>query len=199
MFIHPEYERSVVSNALRDYTLRLGLSRGDLHQLQTADLLEYLPNDILTKVDRMTMAHGVESRAPFLNHKLAEWAMQLPDSLKVNYGKSKLLLRERARQIFGREIANRPKQGFSIPIHEWIRGPLKDIVRDLLSPSSLSQLNLFEISAVERIIKDHFSGKRSYGFELWGLAVLVAWYRARVQHPPQKPKRSDLKQRVYPL
>ena len=96
------------------------------------------------------------------------------------------------------EIANRPKQGFSIPIHEWIRGPLKDTIRDLLSPASLSQLNLFEIPAVQRIIKDHFSGERSYGFELWGLAVLVAWHRARIQHPPQKPKRADLIQRVYP-
>jgi asparagine synthase (glutamine-hydrolysing) len=198
-FINPAFERSVVANALQDYTSRLGLSCGELHQLQKSDLLEYLPNDILTKVDRMTMAHGVESRAPFLNHTFAEWAMQLPDNLKVNYGKSKLLLRERTRQVFGREIADRPKQGFSIPIHEWIRGPLKETIRDLLSPESISQLNVFEVPALQRVIKDHFSGRKSYGFELWGLAVLVAWHRSRIQHPPQTPRKLDLIQRVYPL
>jgi asparagine synthase (glutamine-hydrolysing) len=159
-----------------------------LRRFQLADIAEYLPNDILAKVDRMTMAHGLEARAPFLNHELAEWALAMPERLAVAPGgELKALLRAAARRIFGPGIADRPKRGFSIPVHSWLRGPLADVIRDLLEPRSVEALGVLDSGAVAGAWADHLSGRRNLGFEIWGLAVLVAWHRMRVARPPAPP------------
>jgi asparagine synthase (glutamine-hydrolysing) len=196
-FIQPGAEREIVRHALATLVDRLSLQRMSVLQLQRADLIEYLPNDILTKVDRMSMAHGLETRAPFLSHHLSEWALRRPDREKVTVRETKVLLRALARRIYGNKIADRPKQGFSIPIHEWIRGPLRDTVLDLLSVDSLKKIGIFEPNRIIEVVEDHFSRRKSYGFELWGLIVLIAWYRVRIERPPAPPKHSVLIQRRF--
>jgi len=186
--------RGAVHRALPELAQRHGLARTDsLLAWQLADVREYLPNDILTKADRMSMAHGLEVRAPFLEHELAAWALRLPERYKLGPGgRLKYVLRELARQTFGPAIADRPKQGFSIPVHAWLRGPLAGPVRDLLAPSSVARLQVLDPVAVGRALDDHLAGRHSYGFELWGLAVLVAWHRARIETVPALPHCLDL-------
>lgn len=191
-------ENQTIRYTLAKMASRLNLTeKGNLLELQRADVTEYLSNDILVKTDRMSMAHSLETRAPFLEHELAEWALKRPDWQKISGKTLKVIPRVAARQLFGKMIADSPKQGFSIPVHQWIRGPMAEIIQDLLSPAALDKLEFLDSKATQRVIIDHFSGRRSYGFELWGLAVLVAWYRVRIAQPPQSPNDSNLTQRHF--
>jgi asparagine synthase (glutamine-hydrolysing) len=155
-----------------------------LSQLQRCDLADYLPNDILTKVDRMTMAHGLESRAPFLVPKVAEFAVGLPDAWKMSiFGQSKRILRALATRIYGPQIGYAKKQGFSIPVHHWLRGPMREVVEELVTRQHLEDFGLIDTDAVLQAKAQHMQGRAQLGFELWGLMVLIAWYRVRVQQP----------------
>ena len=149
----------------------------------------------------MGMAHGLETRAPFLDHDLATWTLRLPEPLAGGGGgELKPLLRAAARRIFGAEIADRPKQGFSIPVHAWIRGPLSATVRDLLEPRSVERLGLLDSTRVSQVVEDHLAGRRHHGFEIWGLAVLVAWHRMRVERPPSPAMGAEPPiERTFPL
>jgi len=198
--VRPGPARDAVWQALPALAARHRLDkRTDLLALQHADLGDYLPNDILTKTDRMSMAHGLEIRAPFLEPEFASWALALPEPYKLApRGESKVLLRALARRVYGPEIADRPKQGFSIPVHAWIRGPFVDMLSDLLSPASVERLGVLDPVVVQRLVEEHLSGRRSLGFELWGLAVLVSWHRARVQSRPALPSSTGLTEMVFP-
>jgi asparagine synthase (glutamine-hydrolysing) len=141
------------------------------------------------------MAHGLEVRAPFLDPDLAEFALRLPASLKVSsLGTTKRVLRELAGRTYGVEVAGAAKQGFSIPVHAWLRSPARHLVDDLLSAASLADLPLLDARTVAAAVGDHMAGRRSYGFELWGLMVLVAWHRKYVRDrfvvPPGPAPRS---------
>jgi asparagine synthase (glutamine-hydrolysing) len=167
-------KRLAASHALPD--------RPTLRELQTADVRDYLPNDILAKSDRMSMAHGLEVRSPFLDPDLAEFALRLPAALKVSpSGTTKRVLRELARRTYGVDVAGARKQGFSIPVHTWLRGPARPLVDDLLTPASLADIPILDARAIGGVVQEHMTGKRSYGFELWGLMVLVAWHRRYVR------------------
>jgi asparagine synthase (glutamine-hydrolysing) len=167
-------------------------SRPTLRELQGVDVSEYLPNDILAKADRMTMAHGLELRAPFLEPELADFALRLPARFKTGLsGQPKRILRVLAARTYGIAAANARKQGFSIPVHAWLRGPARDLMCDLLSTSSVREIGALDPEAVQRVLGDHLSGRRSYGFELWGLMVLVAWHRRRVATAPSIPPEDD--------
>jgi asparagine synthase (glutamine-hydrolysing) len=175
--------RASASTALRRLAASHALpDRPTLRQLQVADVSDYLPNDILSKADRMSMAHGLEVRSPFLDPDLAEFALRLPAALKVSSsGATKRVLRALAKRTYGVDIAGARKQGFSIPVHAWLRGPARPLVDDLLSPSSIRDISALDAQAVSAVAADHLSARRSYGFELWGLMVLVAWHRRYVQ------------------
>src|SRR5262249_38277571 len=137
--------------------------------------------------------------APFLEHELAAWALRLPERFKLGPGgRLKFVLRELARRVLGPEVADRPKQGFSIPVHAWLRGRLGAPLPHLLAPEAVGRLGALDPAAVGRALADHLSGRRSYGFELWGLAVLVAWHRARVESAPALPPAHDLRRVVLP-
>jgi len=184
--LRPEASKRAARGALRALAERHGLpARPDLGSLQLADIAEYLPNDILAKVDRMSMAHGLEVRAPFLQPEVANFALSLaPEHRCLASGRPKRLLRELARRLYGPEIADAPKQGFSIPVHRWLRGPLRATAEDLLSVESLRPIEELDAFAVRRVWEAHLSG-RSHGWEVWGLMVLSAWHRARVQSRPR--------------
>ena len=188
---------------LHDLAVRHGLSEmPTLAELQRADAADYLPNDILAKVDRMTMAHGLETRTPYLVPDVAEYALALPDRLKLRLlGQPKRILREVARRIYGPVIADAKKQGFSIPVHRWLRGALRPIVEELLSRQSIDALDLLDTNAALDAKSRHMEGRGQLGFEIWGLMVLVAWHRARVQRTPsvRAAARKPLRRVTIPL
>jgi asparagine synthase (glutamine-hydrolysing) len=163
-------------------------ARPTLRDLQTADVLEYLPNDILVKADRMSMAHGLEVRSPFLDPDIADFALRLPPALKSGHtGSTKRVLRALAERTCAPEVTAAPKQGFSIPVHTWLRDRGRGLIEDLLGEASLEALPALDHARVIRAVADHMTGRRSYGFELWGLAVLVLWHRIHVAAPPPTP------------
>jgi asparagine synthase (glutamine-hydrolysing) len=194
--VRPEAARQAAAGALATLAQRQGLPpRPSLGDLQRADIAEYLPNDILAKVDRMSMAHGLEVRAPFLQTAIAEFALALPSHLRCGArGKPKRLLRELARRTYGSEVADAPKQGFSIPVHRWLRGPLRETAEALLSEAALRPIDELDAQAVRQVWREHLAG-RSYGWEIWGLMVLSAWHRARVQTRPPVPAGNDILER----
>ena len=159
-----------------------------LEKLQRADVRDYLANDILVKSDRMSMAHGLEVRAPFLDRDLAEFALRLPARFKAGRrGAGKRILRALARRAYGAEMAGAIKQGFSIPVHEWLRGPARGLIDDLLSPKSIASIGILDGAAIARAVADHQSRRRALGWELWGLMVLAAWHRQQIQRVPASP------------
>jgi asparagine synthase (glutamine-hydrolysing) len=124
-------------------------------------------------------------RAPFLDRDLADFALRLPARFKCGRtGQGKRLLRALAKRTYGPSMAAAKKQGFSIPVHEWLRGPARPLVDDLLSPASITSLSLLDGATVARAVADHLSGRRALGWELWGLMVLVAWHRRQIQSVP---------------
>ena len=157
---------------------------------------DYLVNDILVKSDRMSMAHGLEVRSPFLDADLAEFALRLPAPLKAGrFGHGKRVLRALAEKTYGASLARAKKQGFSIPVHEWLRGPARPLVEDLLSAPSLARFPELNAPAIRDVVTAHAEGRRAYGWEIWGLMVLVAWHRQQIQHVPMV-RSADVPQRV---
>lgn len=176
--IHAEHAANSLSKLAQRHQLRNPVT---LSQLQYADIAEYLPNDILAKVDRATMAFGLESRAPLLNAGVVEFALSLPESFRLGpHMQTKRLLRLLASRHFGARIGTAKKQGFSIPVHQWLRGAGRERMEDLLSEASLAELPFLSANRTIKAKKDHLEGRFQLGFELWGLMVLVAWYRARI-------------------
>jgi asparagine synthase (glutamine-hydrolysing) len=142
------------------------------------DQLTYLPDDILVKVDRASMAVALEARVPFLDHRLVEFAASLPLGLKLRNGRGKWLLREISRRYLDPRLTARPKQGFAIPVAEWLRGPLREWAEELLSPHALSQTGMVAPDPVRRVWEAHLDGRRDYGHRLWVILMLQAWCRA---------------------
>lgn len=154
-----------------------------LRDLQILDTKEYLPNDILAKVDRSTMAFGLESRAPFLDHRLASYALALPSHYHLSrFGESKRILRGLAEKKFGRRISHAKKQGFSIPVHGWLRTAGRDILEMVLSRNNLSKHSCLDAEEILLAKRQHLSGQAQLGFELWGLMVLVNWLEQYSDH-----------------
>jgi len=139
--------------------------------------LTYLPDDILAKVDRASMAVSLETRVPFLDHRVAELAARIPLSLKVRGGKGKHILRELLYGSVPRELVERPKAGFGIPVGEWIKGPLRPWAEDLLSRASLERDGLLDPAIVRRRWQQHLSGQRDSTPALWAVLMLQAWLR----------------------
>jgi asparagine synthase (glutamine-hydrolysing) len=137
----------------------------------------YLPDDILYKCDRMSMAHSLEVRPPFLDHRIVEFAGRLPSNLKLRGSKTKYVLRELLRRKLPKAILNRRKEGLDIPAHEWLRGPLRPLLLEALSTRSVREAGLFEPEPVQRLIEQHLGRKANIGYHLWGLLTLHLWMR----------------------
>jgi asparagine synthase (glutamine-hydrolysing) len=141
------------------------------------DMMQYLPDDTLTKVDRASMAVSLEARVPLLDHRVVEYAWQLPRSALIQGSQGKVLLRNILHRYVPRELVERPKAGFAIPIGAWIRGPLSDWASDLLSTSSLSASGLFEAGVIQRAFAEHLRGVRDWQHPLWTILMFQAWHR----------------------
>lgn len=146
-----------------------------LHWLLALDSMTYLPDDILTKVDRASMSVGLEARVPFLDHRVIEFAWTLPSHLKQGKRGGKHILKQVLDRYIPREMMERPKQGFGLPVGDWLRSELKDWAGDLLSPELIGQQGYFEPKRVETMWKEHLTGKRNWQFQLWDVLMFQAW------------------------
>ncbi|MFD2365207.1 XrtA/PEP-CTERM system amidotransferase [Pseudoduganella sp. GCM10020061] len=148
-----------------------------LSTIQYLDLKTYLPGDILTKVDRASMAHALEVRVPLLDHELVEWTATLPSHLKLRSGEGKYIFKKALEPYLPRHILYRKKQGFAVPLAQWFRGPLRERVRESLLGPRLADTGFFNKKYLHEIVEQHQAGRRDYSAPIWSLLVFDAFLR----------------------
>ena len=137
----------------------------------------YLPDDILAKVDRMSMAHALEVRPPFLDHRIVEFANSLPAHLKIDGSRQKVLLKTLMRGKLPPQILTRKKIGFDIPAHEWFRGPLRPLLREAMDYARTEHAGFFRMVEIEALVRAHLERRANLGYHLWGLMILFFWMK----------------------
>ena len=146
-----------------------------LGRSQYTDINFYMTEDVLVKVDRMSMAHALEVRSPLLDYRIIEFAARLPAGLKLHNGRGKLLLRKLARRRLPEEIVNQPKRGFSIPAAEWLRNELKPIAHEAVFARDSLIADVLDSKQLEKIWNSHQAGRQDHSVFLWGLMMLKLW------------------------
>jgi asparagine synthase (glutamine-hydrolysing) len=200
LFQDDAYEQMSAHDPWADALSYLGRSELDaLSALQYCDLNTYLPLDILTKVDRMAMAHSLEARPPLLDHKLVEFAATVPSRFRIHNGSTKYLFKQAMRGLLPDDIIDRPKHGFAIPLARWFRGELAGFARELLCSERSRQRGLFRTESIDRLIRLHERG-RDIDLQLWTLVSLELWCRRVLDVPlssSRRPERAS-QERILP-
>ena len=148
------------------------------------DAISYMPDDVLAKVDRAAMAFSLETRAPLLDHRVFEFAWRIPFAAKVVDGVGKQPLRHLLHRYVPRDLVERPKRGFAVPLAAWLRGPLRPWAEDLLSPHAVSNGGVLDVSRVRRLWSQHVRGIANHADRLWAVLALQAFLRAESASMP---------------
>ncbi|MDB5618250.1 asparagine synthase (glutamine-hydrolyzing) [Tardiphaga sp.] len=151
------------------------------------DMIGYLPGDILVKLDRASMATGLEARCPILDHRVVEFSWRLPNTAKVRHGQGKWILRQVLNRYLPHHLIDRPKQGFDVPIGAWLKGPLHSWAADLLSEPRLRRQGLLDARRVQNCWLDHLSGRRDHSRPLWAVLMLQSWLETMVEQKASGP------------
>jgi len=169
-------EMPINKDLLKEYQkINLELNNNNfVEQMQLTDANFYLPGDILTKVDRASMAHSLEMRVPFLDHRIVEFAFNLPTNLKIHQGQTKIILRNILKEKIDEKVFNRPKMGFGVPLADWLRGELKDWAWDLISQKKIED-GILDISEAKKIFNEHVTYKRNWQNKIWTILVYIIW------------------------
>ncbi len=177
----PEFRRQLQGYSAEEVLRRHGERVRDAHpltQVQYLDVKTYLPGDILTKVDRASMAHALEVRVPLLDHRLVEWCSTLSVDLKWRKGTGKYLLKKSLEPYLPSDVLYRPKKGFAVPLGKWFRGPLRERLENALLDERLSDTGIFEPDALQKLLDEHRSGRVDRSASLWSLMMFDAFLRA---------------------
>lgn len=172
---------------LLDPSLRADF-KDELERMMYLDSVTYLPGDILTKVDRASMAVSLEARVPLLDHRLYEFAWTLPRNVRVGDAPGKRLLRKLLARRVPSELFERPKKGFGVPLGEWLLGPLRDWAEDLLSEQALGESGLLAAAPIRQAWQEHVDGSRERHYYLWDVLMFQSWQRAQSEDKPVVPQ-----------
>ncbi|MBI1896963.1 MAG: asparagine synthase (glutamine-hydrolyzing), partial [Acidobacteria bacterium] len=194
----PPQRRELLGRAFRDTILPMP-AVGGLSRYLMADQQYYLADDILYKCDRMSMAHSLEVRPPFLDHRIVEFAARLPERYKLRGSTLKFVLRELMRGSLPRSILTRRKEGFDIPAHEWFRGLLRPLLLDTVTERAVTGTGLLQWPVVDRILRDHQARRANYGYHLWGLLTLFLWMKRWAVQPPVQETAREAAELAAPL
>lgn len=160
----------------QEYKFCIDKSISNIENMMLWDFQTYLPDDILVKVDRAAMSTSLETRVPFLDHRIIEFAMNLEIGQKIKNGTGKWLLREVLYKYVPKNLIERPKKGFGIPLDQWLRGPLKDWVYETLSESNLKKHGLLNIKKINKKVEEHMSRKYNWQYLIWDVLMFQSWY-----------------------
>jgi asparagine synthase (glutamine-hydrolysing) len=141
------------------------------------DMRGLLPGDMLTKVDRMSMANSLEVRVPLLDHTFVEYVFKLHGNFKLRRGRGKYILMESFKKLLPRSLHRRPKKGFEMPIGAWFRKELRFLIEEYLSETVIRKQDFFNVEVIERLIRDHMEGRQDTSWHLWNLIVFQHWYK----------------------
>jgi len=180
----PDFVHSLNGYSPADRFLNSLLEReSSLHwidRISRTDYESYLPNDLLVKIDIASMAHSLELRSPFLDHKFVEFSASLPPKLKLNGTTTKYLLKRALAKILPHDLLFRKKMGFGVPLHHWFRGPLQNFAREtLLSEKSLRR-HYFKPERVRQLLSEHAASKKDHAYKIWNLLILEIWHQVFV-------------------
>lgn len=169
--------KSDLTTNYKNNTIYSSPNNTSLRRILSFDQTSWLPDNLLERGDRMTMAASIEARMPFMDHKLAEFVSKLPDKFRIRGGQTKWILREAMKQILPAEILNRPKVGFRVPVNEWFRGSMRDYLYDHLTGADSRTAHYYNTKVLNRLLTDHMSAKSNHEKILWSLLVLEIWHK----------------------
>jgi asparagine synthase (glutamine-hydrolysing) len=167
------------SSIVGDYYTELAARRPDadfLQQMSYVELSNRLPELLLMRVDKFSMAHSLEARAPFLDHELVSYALSLPQHSKIAQGQTKKVLKQAVAGLIPDEVINRRKQGFRVPLPEWLAGPLSGWAEERLFSKAARELDFFDFDHIRNLWQRHVDGIEDHSFDLWCLINVFSWY-----------------------